>query len=158
MKSLGIMITVMCTAAAMLTAQAQPKLEITIQEKKINLTEAEKTGASIVYAPGDTIQYTVIAKNTGDAVMVKPVVVDPVPAGTAYIVDSAAGQNCRIVFSVNKGLQYAVWPVMVTASTAGGAKLEREATQEEVTHIKWLVQENIPAGGEKVMSFQVVVK
>jgi len=159
MKTLRIALGLtMSLCVSGLLAQGQPKLEIEIQEQKINLTEDEKNGADIVYAPGDTIQYNVIAKNTGSGVMVNPSVVDPVPEGVEYVIDSARGENCRIVFSVNNGMRYSVWPVMVAAKTAGGAEIEREAKQEEVTHIKWLIQENIPAGGQKDLSFQVVVQ
>lgn len=150
---IGMLITAIC-----LWAQGSPRLEIEIQEQKVNLTAAEKTGADITYAPGDTIAYTVIAKNTGDGVMVDPSIVDPIPEGVSYVVDSAKGENCRIVFSVNGGMQYSVWPVMVTATTEGGTRVERPAETEDVTHIKWLVRENIPAGGEKRLSFQVVVQ
>jgi uncharacterized repeat protein (TIGR01451 family) len=149
----GILLT-----AVSLLAQGQPRLEIEIQEQKINLTRQEKNGAEIVYTPGDTIEYTVIAKNTGDAVMLEPTIVDPVPEGVEYIVGSAGGENCRIVFSVDKGLQFSTWPVMISATTPNGTKVEREARNEEVTHIKWLIRENIPAGGQKKMSFQVRVQ
>ncbi len=124
--------------------RAQPKLEIEIQEQKINLTAAEKSGADIVYAPGDTIEYRVIAKNTGDQPMSDPTVIDPIPQGVEYIIGSAEGDNCRILFSVDNGLKYSVWPVMITATTPTGTKIEREATKDEVTQIKWLVREKIP--------------
>jgi uncharacterized repeat protein (TIGR01451 family) len=144
--------------AANLWAQGQPKLEIDIQEQKVNMTEEEKKGGNITYAPGDTIEYTVIAKNVGSGLMKEPEIVDPIPEGTEYVIDSAKGENCRIVFSVNRGMQFAVWPVMVTATTPGGAKIEREARREEVTHIKWMMKESLSAGGQKKLSFRVVVK
>lgn len=150
--------SLLLTAASLPAQGGQPKLEIEIRERKMNLTEAEKNGADIVYTPGDTIEYTVIAKNTGDGIMTKPSIVDPIPQGVEYIEDSARGENCRIVFSVNYGLRYSVWPVMVMATTESGAKIEQPAKTDKITHIKWLVQENIPAGGEKRLLFQVVVK
>ena len=154
---LWILTGILLTAVSLL-AQGQPKLEIEIQDQKINLTKHEKNGAEIEYAPGDTIEYTVIAKNTGDAVMVEPAIVDPIPEGVEYIVGSARGENCRIVFSVDKGLLFSAWPVMISATTPNGTRIEREARDEEVTHIKWLIRENIPPGGQKKMSFQVRVQ
>lgn len=151
-----ILITLLLSAG--LWAQGQPKLQIDVQEHKINMTEDEKQGGDISYAPGDTIEYILTAKNVGTGLMKDPQVIDPIPEGTEYVIDSAKGDNCRIVFSVNDGMQYSVWPVMVTASTSGGAKVEREARREEVTHIKWLMKENLPSGGEKKLSFKVIVK
>lgn len=90
--------------------------------------------------------------------MAQPEIVDPIPEGVKYVIDSAKGQNCRIVFSVNKGMAYSVWPVMVTATNANGVKFERPARMEEVTHIKWIVKEKLPTGGQKELSFRVVVE
>lgn len=160
MKNLmKLVILGMLLISATLLAQGQPRLEIDIQEAKLNMTPAEAAGDTPVsYAPGDTILYTIYAKNTGDGAMTEAEVVDPIPENVEYVTDSATGENCRIIFSVNDGLQYSVWPVMVTATDANGAPIRREATKEQVTHIKWLIQEPIPAGGQKILTFKVAVK
>ena len=159
MKSLGtFLFTGILLISGFSAVQAQPRLEIEIKEQKINMTVAEKTGADIVYTPGDTIEYQVIARNSGDTEMTDPTIIDPIPQGVEYITGSAKGENCRILFSVDNGLKYSVWPVMITATTPNGTKIEREATKDEVTHIKWLVREPIPAGGQKILSFRVKLK
>jgi uncharacterized repeat protein (TIGR01451 family) len=159
MRSLrkSILLTALLLSAG-LWAQGQPKLQIDIQEQKINMTAEERQGGDVTYTPGDTIEYVLTARNVGNGIMKDPQVIDPVPEGTQYVIDSAKGENCRIVFSVNKGMQYSVWPVMISATTPGGAKVEREARMEEVTHIKWLMKESLPPGGQKKLSFRVVVK
>jgi uncharacterized repeat protein (TIGR01451 family) len=142
-----------------LFAQGKPQLKLDISERKVNMTSDEKSGkAKIVYAPGDTIEYAIHAKNVGAGVMVKPEIVDPVPEGLKYVIDSARGENCRIIFSVNKGMAYSVWPVMITATNANGVKIDRPARMDEVTHIKWILKDNIPAGGQKDLIFRVVVE
>ncbi|MBN2415137.1 DUF11 domain-containing protein [bacterium] len=145
--------------AAVLSAQGTPNLVIDIQEEKVNMTQAEIDGnVPVAYAPGDTIRYTIFAKNTGDGPMVDATVVDPVPENVIYVIDSATGEDARILFSVNGGMRYSVWPVMVTATTANGTPVQREAGEEQVTHIKWLIEAPIPAGEQKVLTFKVVVK
>jgi uncharacterized repeat protein (TIGR01451 family) len=145
--------------AAGLQGQGKPQLKLDISEKKINMTADEKGGgAKIVYSPGDTIEYRILARNTGTGVMVQPEIVDPVPEGVKYVIGSARGENCRMVFSVNKGMAYSVWPVMVTATNANGVKIERPARTEEVTHIKWIVKDKLAPGGKKELSFRVVVE
>jgi uncharacterized repeat protein (TIGR01451 family) len=154
LRTITVITLLFCSAMLL----AGPRLEIEVNEQKLNMNEAERNGGPVIYSPGDTIEYTLTAKNTGDETMKDPSVVDPIPEGTEYVVNSAVGENCRIIFSVDKGMKFAVWPIMVTATSASGAKIEREARLEEVTHIKWLIRETIPAGGEKKLSFKVVVK
>jgi uncharacterized repeat protein (TIGR01451 family) len=160
MKRLGIILTLgLFLTAIQALAQGQPKLQLDISEKKLNMTAEEKSGkAAVSYAPGDTIEYKILAKNAGTGVMAQPEVVDPVPEGVRYVIDSARGENCRIVFSVNKGMAYAVWPVMVSATNANGVKIERPARNEEVTHIKWVIKDKLAPGSQKELTFRAVVE
>lgn len=145
--------------SGLLTAQGTPNLVIDIQDAKVNMTPAERNGdEAVAYTPGDTIMYTIYAKNTGDGPMTDATVVDPVPENVVYVVDSATGEDSRILFSVNGGMRYSVWPVMISATTANGTPVQREADNEQVTHIKWLIQAPIAPGGQKVLTFKVVVK
>lgn len=142
-----------------LYAQGQPKLELVIQEQKVNMTAEEASGEKdIIYAPRDTIEYKIFAKNTGTAVMVDPEIVDPIPEGLAYVANSATGENCQIFFSINDGFQYSEWPVMILVKSGQGTQVGQRAKPEQITHIKWVVNDRIPAGSERILSFRVVVK
>jgi uncharacterized repeat protein (TIGR01451 family) len=160
MKRIGIIMNLGLLALSLsLFAQGKPELKLDISERKVNMSPDERSGkAKIVYSPGDTVEYKILAKNVGTGVMVQPEIVDPIPEGVKYVIDSAKGQNCRIVFSINRGMAYSVWPVMVTATNANGVKIERPARMDEVTHIKWIVKEKLPAGRQKELSFRVVVE
>lgn len=138
-----------------LMAQAQPRLEIEIRDRKVNMTPEERSGGDITYSPGDTLEYIILAKNTGDGLMTNPEIVDPIPQGVKYIAGSATGENCRIRFSTDGGESYSEWPVSVPVSEGGG---NRDARPEEITHIKWEIEENIPAGDQKTLSFRVIVE
>jgi uncharacterized repeat protein (TIGR01451 family) len=139
-------------------AQSQPKLELEISERKINVSAEEEGETAATYSPGDTIEYTILAKNVGNALMTKPEIVDPLPEGVAYIASSAKGENCQIFFSINNGKLYTEWPVMIPETNDQGVQVGKEASPDQVTHIKWLINENIAAGGQKELTFQVKVK
>ncbi len=142
-----------------LFAQGKPKLELSITERKINMSADEKAGqAEIVYSPGDTIEYTILAKNVGKGLMTKPEIVDPIPEGVAYIANSAKGDNCQIFFSINDGKQYTEWPIMISVTNDQGVQVGKKADADQVTHIKWMINESLPAGGEKELKFRVTVK
>lgn len=156
MRSLRtIQIIALLLIAGRSTAQGQPKLEIEIRDNKINMTQQETSGGDIAYSPGDTLEYVILAKNTGDGVMTNPEIVDPVPQGVDYIAESATGENCRILFSANGGMRYSEWPVTLPSPQGEGT---RQARPDEITHIKWEIREAIPAGGQKTLSFRVIVE
>ncbi|MFO7890214.1 MAG: DUF11 domain-containing protein [bacterium] len=160
MKILKQLLTAGCILyTTILYAQGQPKLELVIEEQKVNMTAEEASGEKdVIYSPGDTIEYTIYAKNTGTGVMVEPEIMDPIPEGLSYVANSAFGENCQIFFSINDGLQYSEWPIMVQVESDSGAQIAQRARPDQVTHIKWIVNERIPAGSEKILSFRAVVQ
>ena len=160
MKGLRVIFTTgLILMSTILYAQGQPKLELDIQDVKLNMTAEEASGeAEIVYSPGDTIQYTILVKNTGTANMANPEIVDPIPEGLDYVANSATGENCEIFFSINDGSLYSEWPVMVRIDTGQGTQTRQQATPDQVTHIKWIINDQIPAGGQKTLYFRTVVK
>jgi len=159
MKHPEITITIGILLAFQMTVLAQPKLVLEIQERKINLSEQEAAGdADIVYAPGDTLEFTILAQNTGDADMVNPEIVDPIPKGLVYVANSAKGENCQIFFSISDGFQYSEWPIMIKLENPQGAQVGQEAGPDQVTHIKWMVRGTVPAGEMKQLTFQAIVQ
>ena len=47
---------------------------------------------------------------------------------------------------------------MIRVESGQGTQVGQRAQPEQVTHIKWMVNDRIPAGSEKILSFRVVVK
>lgn len=138
--------------------QALPKLEIQIEDQKVNLTAIEKKDASqIVVIPGDTIRYVITATNTGQGAMQEPEIVDPIPAGVTYIPNTASGLDSEISFSLNQGSTYMPWPPYYTVRNSKGILVKREATPEMLTHIKWNISKNLEPGESSVMEFLVEV-
>lgn len=142
-----------------LLAQGTPRLAISIQDEKINLTTAERAGeANVTFASGDTIRYMITASNTGDGVMRNPSIVDPIPAHVDYIPGSAEGENAQIQFSIDGGSTYHGWPVMYEFTDDAGKTLLREASPDMITHIRWKLNATIPPGDNREMHFLVVVE
>ncbi|NQT62731.1 MAG: DUF11 domain-containing protein [Candidatus Marinimicrobia bacterium] len=138
--------------------QGIPKLDIHIDDQKVNLTAAEMKDASLVnYIPGDTIRYVITASNVGDGLMKNPEIVDPVPAGVTYVPNTARGADTEITYSMNQGNTYMAWPPFYTVRNSKGILVKREATPEMITHIKWNISKNLDPGDVSSMEFLVVV-
>jgi len=138
--------------------QGTPKLDISIEDQKMNLTETEKKDQSkIIYIPGDTLRYVITASNIGDGLMKDPEIIDPIPAGVTYVAESAKGIDADITFSMNQGSTYMPWPLFYTVRNSKGILVKREATPEMITHIKWNISKNMNPGEASTMEFLVVV-
>jgi len=151
-----LMVAFALTAFAM--AQA-PKLELTIIDEKVNMSQAEKEGrAAITYRPGDVIRYTIIATNVGDAVLTSPLITDPVPMGVSYLPNTADGLNSVITFSVNNGQLFQAWPPTYRVLNENGEYEERLASPDMVTHVRWELTKSLEPNESHQMEFEVVVK
>jgi len=158
LKKLLFIITA-CTLTVLLRAQGTPRLELTVADRKVNMTSAEQSGrVAIAYRPGDVIRYAITAENVGDGVMTEPVVTNPVPAGTVYVPLSASGKDAQIVFSINSGYTYQSWPPTYTIQDAEGNMITREATADMVTHIRWQIKRDIAPGEKSILEFELKVK
>jgi len=143
---------------SMVLAQGTPKLDIHIEDQKINLSAAEKKDASLIsYIPGDTIRYVITASNIGNGLMKNPEIVDPVPTGVTYVAESAKGVDTEISFSMNQGSTYMAWPPYYTVRNSKGILVKREATPDMITHVKWSISKNLNPGDVTSMEFFVVV-
>ncbi len=143
---------------SMAFGQGAPKLELHVEDSKVNLTAAEIVdGAQVTYSPGDTIQYVLTASNVGTGLMTDPEIVDPIPAGVTYVPKSARGDNTEISYSLNQGGTYMAWPPTYTVRNSKGILIKREATPEMITHIKWAIQKDLQPGEKSTMEFLVEV-
>ncbi len=138
-------------------SQNGPKLEINITEEKVNILEAEKKSGIISYAPGDTILYILTSTNTGNALMTSPVITDPIPAGVSYVLNSAEGENSKILYSIDGGKEYGAWPRFYSVRNSRGIIVKKEANAAMVTHVRWEIMEDLQAGAVNVSKLKVVV-
>ena len=152
----GAIIVLMTVSQAI--AQGTPKLDIQISDEKVNLSKEELKNKKLVrYSPGDTLRYVIRASNIGNGLMTNPEIVDPIPAGVTYIAESAGGDESKISFSINQGKAYMDWPPYYTVRNSRGILVQREATPDMVTHIKWNILKNLDPGESTALDFLVVV-
>lgn len=144
-------------------AWAKPKMVITIATAK-EVTET-KNGISTTKlvttksaASGEVLRYTLTYINKGDETATNAEIVDPIPAGTSYIVNSASGKGAQIDFSADGGKTFAP-PVKVSHEfrLPTGKVEKRIATPDDYTHIRWIIGQ-VPAGAAGTVSFGVRVK
>lgn len=139
-------------------AQGAPLLVIELGEEKVNLSIEERSGnAEVMYFPGDTIRYSLMASNDGGSLMTQPEVLDPIPEGVTYISGSASGENSSIIFSIDGGISFHNWPVPYSVRHTNGEEIIHEATAEMITHIKWQIQGNLQPGETRLLQFMVEV-
>lgn len=145
-----------------LAATAKPRVVISIaQAKEVALVTGGTRSTRMVptqsASPGDVVEYALSYTNQGDEPATNAVIDDPIPKGTTYIANSAAGEDAEITFSSDGGKNYAQ-PVKLTyqIKLPSGAMEQRIATPAEYTHIRWTIKEVRPGAAGKV-SFRVKV-
>ncbi|TAL16466.1 DUF11 domain-containing protein [bacterium] len=144
-------------------ALAAPKLSIEITAiKEITAIENGKSVVKKVPAkegyPGDVLAYAITYKNDGDANAVGAQIVDPIPNATAYLPGSAATADAELTFSIDGGKNYSAEPVTYTIADEKGVKVQKTATPEMYTHIKWKLLKPVLPGGTGTLEFKVKVK
>lgn len=91
-------------------------------------------------SPGATLTYTLNYTNIGAGTSTNVIITDAVPAGTTYITNSAAGDNTRIIYSHNGGVDY-----------------DEEQTAP-VTHIRWNLTGDIAPNASGNVYFDVKIE
>ncbi len=110
---------------------------ITLATPEITLVKSVDRNAA---APGETLRYTVVYTGGGSAPAHSVVLVDGVPAETAYAPGSALGPGTQIEFSTDGGATYG------------------PAETETVTHIRWIRLAPLAPGENGTVSFEVRVR
>lgn len=124
---------------------------------------ADKTGdESFVPAgeaiPQDLIEYRLTYANEGESAVHTVSIVDPIPAGTAYVGRTATQPGGAVVtFSVDKGKTFHAWPVRIR-KIVDGHEVEVEAPASMVTHIRWTLNDELEPAGKVNMAYRAVVR
>ena len=117
-------------AEYLFTAQPAPILSVDIEPDKWEVF------------PGDTISYRLQCVHTGTGKSVGGAIVDPIPSGVRYLEQTAFGSGALIQYSIDGGMTYLNTPPL----------------GEEVTHIRWAIQNTLEPGSTLEMGFQVQVR
>ncbi len=141
----------------------KPKLEITISaEKEVTVTQGGKKTVQRNPAEnshkGDLIVYTITYANKGDAQAINAAIVDPVPEGTVYLLDSAGGGDANITFSVDGGHFFQPAPAKIKVTRADGSVVEETASADKYTHLRWRITKPVLPGSSGTLWFKVLVQ
>ena len=143
-------------SVAIANAQANGHLNVTttVQKEEVTIDAAGKRSTKLVDAakvvPGDEVIYTVTFSNIGDEPAENVVITNPLPEQLTYVDGSAFGPGAEIVFSVDGGKTFAK-PVDLMVSKDG---VQRPATAQDFTHIRWVMANDIPAGSQGMSRFR----
>ena len=113
-------------------------------EEKVQLVDAK------IVVPGDEVIYPVTFQNISDTAAENVVITNPIAADLEYVDGSAFGPGSDIVFSVDGGTVFAAASELSVAD----AGVERPAEAKDFTHIRWQMQNEIPAGSQGVARFR----
>ncbi len=113
-------------------------------EEKVELVDAKTV------IPGDEVIYTVTFENISDTAAENVVITNPIAADLEYVDGSAFGPGSEIVFSVDGGNIFAAASELSVSEDG----VVRAAEAKDFTHIRWQMQNEIPAGSQGVARFR----
>jgi uncharacterized repeat protein (TIGR01451 family) len=99
---------------------------------------------------GQVVYYTVRITNQTTVPLRNVAVVQPVPANTVYIADSASGPGATVSFSVDGGQSFAPAEALVSANE--GTK--QRAQPAQYTHIRWQLRNPLAPGATALARFR----
>lgn len=105
--------------------------------------------------PGTEVIYVMSFSNVGDKAIEDLVVNDPVPGAMRYKAGSSFGPSSVPQVSVDGGKQYGRLDRLSVPAADG--KL-RAATEDDVTHVRWLVNYTLKPGNTGSVGFRAVLK
>lgn len=122
------------------------------EDGKEVLTETEQV------KPGQVIEYALVYGNVTDGNLTDVNIVGPIPEGTVYMAGTAAIRDKMTPrFSIDGGVIFKPEPVLYTVKQDDGIELERVATPDMYTHVRWTV-ENLLAQQKLTLKYRVKVK
>ena len=129
---------------------------------KLNLTAERRDGESWQGGnlnsaqPGDVLRYGIKGKNQGKRAATNFTLTQPIPNRTVYVAQSATG-NAQIAYSIDKGKNYSVQP-MIQVKRADGTVDSIPAPIESYTHVRWQFKNAIEPGANVSAFYQVRVR
>ena len=107
---------------------------------------------------GDIFRYTITYTNLGQTPATDASIVDPVPKGTVYVLNSADGKDAEIFCSIDGGRFFQPPPATYTVRNPDGTWEAKPAPAEMYTHIKWTIRKPLAPNESGTLSFKVRVQ
>ena len=141
-------------------AQARGHLEVTtiVQKEIVVEDETGETTTQLVEAqsvvPGEKVVYTITFRNVGDAAAENVVITNPISESLTYVAGSASNGSMRVEFSIDGGKTFGLASDLRVVDNG----VERLATTQEYTHVRWVMQSELEVGAEGSASFAAVLQ
>jgi len=152
----ALLLTLASVVAVPAPAEEQGHLNVrTVVQKERIVTDHDGTArielvAADSVAPGDDIVYTITFTNVSGKVAENIVITNPIASALSYVDGSAFGPGTEIEFSVDDGATFGRFNELVVAAGA----TERPAEADDVTHVRWTMKGDLPAGAEGMARFR----
>lgn len=160
-KSLTAVVFLLVMGFSVAAFAGGPELssEMTAVKIVINEEDHEITVPADRVYPNDTVEYTLVYRNTGEVPASDVGIVGPVPSGTAYLGKTASDiEGLSPSFSIDNGKSYHQTPIIYEVIRKDGSSEKKTATPDMITHIKWMLDRNFDVGEEVKVSYRVHVK
>ena len=147
------------------TQKAAASPVILRSDVKIERTETDTSGKEkitlhtpkdVAVVPGDNVVFSLFVKNGGAEPAVGFKATNPMPAAVSFA--SVAEDWAEV--SVDGGKNWGkLAELKVKAKDATGtAEIDRPATPDDVTHVRWVFSDAIAPGSERTLSYRGIVK
>lgn len=129
--------------------------EVEVLEKGVKVKKVAPVERIV---PGDEVVYTLTYTNKTGKPTTDVAITNPVPKHTRYKDGSAAGDNAVITFSVDDGKTFATpEKLVVTIKDKSGKDIQRPATAQDYTHIRWVIKQQLAPGQSGSVRFRAVI-
>lgn len=141
-------------------AQDRGHLEVTtiVQKEIVVEDENGETMTQLVEAqsvvPGEKVVYTITFRNVGDAAAENVVITNPISESLTYVAGSASNGSMRVEFSIDGGKTFGSASELRVVDNG----VERPATTQDYTHVRWVMQSELEVGAEGSASFAAVLQ
>lgn len=142
--------------AAPVTLRSDVKIERTEIDANGNQKKILYTPKDVAVVPGDNVVFNLLVSNGGAQPAVGFVATNPMPAAVRFV--SVTEDWAEV--SVDGGQSYGKLGTLKVKvkDAAAAAEVERAATAEDVTHVRWVFADAIASGTQRTVSYRGVVK
>lgn len=133
----------------------QSKAEVEIQQVDAKGEKILVRQPATLVVPGDVVIYTNSFSNQGDETAEKLVITNPVPEQMEFLAGSTLPETAVMTYSIDGGNTYGA-PDQLFITEDDGRK--RKAEAKEYTHIRWQIQDPLPAGETGQVEFRARLK
>ena len=151
-------------ATAALAITGGPHIEVNVRVER-EVVKDDPSGRRLVHrepvgvaSPGDTLVYTLEARNAGDARAVGAHLDDPIPDGTTLVVESVEKAGASMFASLDGAKSWVAFPATVEQRAADGSVRRVPAPAEAYTHLRWSLPGSIEPGESRNVSFKVRIR